>query len=54
MMTEDKQKAFTERTFWYNEEGKVGRAPDQVRILIALMLASSQNPMFDHLLESSY
>ena len=30
------------------------RAPDKVRIFISIMLISSLNPMFDHLLESSH
>ena len=30
------------------------RAPDKGRILISIMLFSSPNPMFDHLLESSH
>ena len=30
------------------------RAPDIVRIFISIMLISSLNPMFDHLLESSH
>jgi len=30
------------------------RAPDKVRIFISIIPISSPNPMFDHLLESSY
>ena len=30
------------------------RAPDKVRTLMSIMLISSPNPMFDHLIESSH
>ena len=33
---------------------KWNRAQDKVRIFISKMHISSQNPMFDHLLESSH